>query len=233
MSINDDTALNITIGGFVSPFNPSLLATYGWLQFELMDSILITNYCERASDRLIEQFETKQNINKYLCALIEPFQELEYVFGDLLQLRTLSLASDAQLDGLGDIVGIARKGLADDAYRNAIRFQIGLNFSNGEPETIIALAKNLTEATQVNLKEIYPATMQILTNGTNVDGQTRKLLEQSALAGVAIELIVNYSSIPFAFEPDPGDIDPIPQGFSEPNYAPDAGKGGNLTERFL
>ena len=40
------------------------------------------------------------------------------------------------------------------------------------------------------------------------------------------------SLIPFAVAPDPGDIDPTPQGFSEPNYVPDAGLGGELAEKF-
>ncbi len=215
-------------------FDPSLLVTYGWLTFDVQASGLITNYCERAQERLIEQFETKPNIIAYLCALIESLQDLEFVFGDLLTLRTLENAAGVQLDGLGDIVGIDRQGLTDNAYRTAIRFQIGINFSNGEPETLIALTRFITEGTVVNYTELYPARVSLLTDGSTISAATIPIIEQSAPAGVKIELTSTFGSlVPFAFATEPGDVDPIPEGFAEPNFAPDAGLGGELSEKFI
>jgi len=214
-------------------FDESLLGTFGWAKFPVQASGLILDYCERAKSRLIEQFETKPNIGNYLCALIESLQELEFVFGDLLTLRTLDESTGVQLDGLGDIVGIERQGLGDDGYRTIIRFQIGINFSNGEPETLIALTQFITEGTFVKYTEAFPARVSLLTDGIAINQATVPIIEESAPAGVKIELTSTMGSlIPFAFAPDPGDVDPIPQGFSEPNFAPDAGLGGEFAEKF-
>ena len=102
-----------------------------------------------------------------------------------------------------------------------------------DPITSKKLTFNLTEATVVTLQETYPARLVITTDGLLVSNNTVRLLEQSAPAGVAIDLAATYGSLtPFAVAPDPGDTDPAPEGFSEPNYAPDAGLGGQLTEKF-
>lgn len=214
-------------------FDPGLLATYGWVSFEVPASELNTDYCAQAKSRLIEQFKNKENIEKYLCALTNSVQELEFVFGDLLVLRRLANATGTQLDGLGDIVGIERQGLNDEQYRTAIRFQVGVNFSNGEWETLIDLTRFITGGTDVHIRPNYPAGVEITTDGSAVDSATVPIIEESALAGVKVTLNTTYGSLqPFAVAPDPGDTDPTPQGFSEPNYAPDAGKGGELAEKF-
>lgn len=226
----------ITTAGFQLPLSSGLLATYGWLSFLGVDDDVVTDYCAKASERLIEQFEIKPLLNEFICALIEPLQELEFVFNDLFTLRRLEVATGDQLDGLGDIVGILRQGLSDTDYRQAIRFQIGINESSGEAESLIDLTFFLTGASVVLLSEVFPAEVHIFTDGNLVSNNTVRALEQSASAGVKIILTSSYGSlIPFAFEPDAGTIDPpgiIPEGFSEPNYAPDAGKGGQLAEAF-
>jgi len=222
----------ITAGGQLS-FDAPLMGAYGWLSFDVPASILITDYCDRSEDRLIEQFEEKQKIKDYLCALITELQELEFVFGDLLLGRQLANAVGTQLDGLGDIVGIERKGLDDAAYKVAIQFQAGLNFSNGEAETLISLTKFITGGIDVHLTNDFPAGVTITTDGLILSAETVPILEQSAAAGVRIELIATFGSLTqFSFLPDPGDIDPDPQGFSEPNFAPDTGLGGQLVEKF-
>jgi len=232
MTIPINLVESITDGGYSLPLRTSALATFGWMVFEEPDSILITDYCARAQERLIEQFEAKQNINSYLCALVTPFQELEYVFGDLYTLRRLDTATAAQLDGLGDIVGLNRVSSDDDVYRDAIRFKIGINFSNGEPESLLSLAQVLTESSEVSIVESYPAGVIITVNGLNITSNTVRQIEQSAPAGVQIILNSVSTEPQFAVAPDLGDIDPDAEGFSEPNYAPDAGKGGHLSEKY-
>jgi len=215
-------------------FSSGLISTYGWIDFEALPSALITDYCERGTTRLIEQFEKKPNIVSYLCALLSGVQTTEFVYGDLLVQRILDNAAGAQLDGIGDIVGIERKGLTDDQYRTAIRFQIGVNFSNGEPETLIEVTRFVTEANEVHLSEDFPAKVNILTDGSVVSPSTVSILEESAPAGVKIGLTSSYGSLaPFAVDLEPGDSDPDAQGFSEPNYVPDDGKGGQLVEKFI
>jgi len=216
-------------------FDPSLLGTFGWLSFDVPTSELIADYCDRSKDRIIEQFETKPNITNYLCALIESLQEMEFVFGDLLTLRRLDNARGAQLDGLGDIVGAERSGLTDDAYRIKIRFQIGLNFSNGEVETLITLVRFITDATEVHFLSFFPGTVSIETNGPAISAGIVATIEESAPAGVKVEIISTFEvETAFQYAGDIGDpANPETEGYAEPNFAPDAGKGGQYLEKFI
>ena len=65
--LGPNKALEITIGGAVSPFKIGLLSNGGWIDFEGIPTEIITNYCERAQTRLIEQFGTKPILIKYIC----------------------------------------------------------------------------------------------------------------------------------------------------------------------
>lgn len=191
------------------------------------------NFCERAITRLIEQFEQKENIQKYLCALITPFDELREVLNDLQFNRNLNNAEGVQLDGIGDIVGLARGGLSDSEYRTQIKIKILVNASNGETESVIAAMLVFAGGTFANVIDAFPARIVIESDG-NIPTNIIKLLEQVVQAGVKIEVSATYGErIAFAFRGDPGEPeDPLPEGFSEPNYAPDAGLGGSLTEKF-
>lgn len=191
------------------------------------------NFCDRAKDRLIHQFKTKPNLEKYLCVFADEFTELQSTLISLKNLRKLSAASNAQLDGLGDIVGVERLGRTDTQYRAAIYVQIILNRSNGEPETLLAAVKSLTDSTEAHLTEIFPAEVHILFNGLNIPSDLINSLERSAPAGVLIETTATYGEEAFTVEADPGETPLVGDtGFSEPNYAPDAGLGGAITEKI-
>ncbi|NJR72720.1 MAG: hypothetical protein HC773_01425 [Scytonema sp. CRU_2_7] len=183
---------------------------------------------------MIEQFKNKPLLYGYLCSLIDSLQTLEYTFSDLNTQRILDVATGAQLDGLGDIVGIERKGNTDDVYRQLIRFQIGINSSSGEWETLLALTKFLTEGDDVHISPLYPAKISLLTNGTLVSPETVPAIEESAVAGVGIELLSTYGQDTiYIYANEPGQTDPMGAGgFSEPNYFPDSGLGGALVEKF-
>lgn len=229
MALSVDKPLDITLGGFLDPLKSALLSNGGWIDFDAPGSALITNYCERAQTRLLEQFGDKPDLVKYICALITSFQELEFVYGDLLSQRSLDSASGVQLDGLGDIVGVERQGLSDDKYRDVIRFQAAINASNGEPESLITATKQLTGGTDVILTELFPARALLFTNGDNVSTEIVRQLEDVAPAGVALELISSYASTtPFAFEAE-GTSDPDSFGYNEPN---DPSSGGQYVEKF-
>lgn len=230
-------------------YNPLQLATFGWLQKEegfqtlalstfgwvCMGDVLetlITNYCELAEDRLVEQFEDKPNLKKYLCVLISVLQELEFVFTELNTLRKLGTATGVQLDGLGDIVGVSRSGATDEVYRQLIAFQAGINTSSGEPESIIALAKTLTQSTNVKYTPSFPAGFTLTVDGPLVNTNTVRALEQSVPAGVQVTVTSSFlSGDVFTFAPDSGTVDlPNSAGFSEPTVVD---SGGTLTEKFI
>lgn len=68
----------------------------------------VEDYLTVAKSRLTTQFEDKPVINKYLELLISGCAELQQIFKELKQERSLDTAVGAQLDILGNIVGQER-----------------------------------------------------------------------------------------------------------------------------
>lgn len=59
-------------------------------------------------DNIIVQYSESPNFLAYLEALLAPFEELEEVFADILNLRMLTNATNAQLETNGELVVINR-----------------------------------------------------------------------------------------------------------------------------
>jgi len=219
---------NLALFGFNNPITTGLLATFGYLCFEGISSNVITDYCNRALDRLTEQFETKTRIATLICAFTAEVQEIELVIYDLLIKRSLDASTGAQLDGVGEIVGKEREpGQSDEDYRTAIRIQIGINNGSGEPETLITAFKELTNANIILYQENYPAGVSMYSDGGIVPNLKTEM-EKIAPAGVNLNLVVSGSdpSETFAFSPEGGIPDPDGLGFEDP---PDL--GGIISER--
>lgn len=107
-------------------------------------------------DRLLEQFKDKPNIEAVLTSYLEQTNDLEDVYESLLNERSISTAVGSQLDLLGALVNEPRLGRSDSVYRLAILTRIGINNSEGTPNQILSLLKNITGATKVNMWEHYP-----------------------------------------------------------------------------
>jgi len=78
---------------------------------------------------------------RFLAALLTPFQALEDAFQQLRTERSIDNAVGAQLDAIGKIVGRARQGVTDDEiYRRYVRAQIVTNKSDGLIDDMLTLA---------------------------------------------------------------------------------------------
>lgn len=73
-------------------------------------------YEEVAKTRITSQFIDKPIINKHIELLIDQFEELQTVFQDLLQKRSIDEATGKQLDIIGEIVGQPREFIATDLF---------------------------------------------------------------------------------------------------------------------
>lgn len=60
---------------------------------------------ETMYENLLNQYKESPNLINYLTTLLKPFTELEQVFADILNLRLFENAADAQLEGVGALVG--------------------------------------------------------------------------------------------------------------------------------
>jgi len=227
-------ALQIATYGYLQQttgFNTVTLATFGWLCVTPLPDETKQDYCNAAVDRLAEEYKRKPIIKTILCAYVNRLQELEFVFQDLQSLRSISTATDVDLDVIGEIVGLDRMGLTDEPYRLALRLKIIINISNGEPESVISYTLALTLSTVVILKEIQPARVVLTSNGPIANTSIVKQIESTLPAGVALELNSTFGNTPvFTFLPDPGTPAIIASsGFSEPTVP---NSGGHLTEKF-
>lgn len=65
-------------------------------------------------------------------------------------------AEGEQLDGIGDILGIARNGLEDSVYRLFLAAKVAQNNSSGTTEDIIYLVRLLFQAPLIQMFDAYP-----------------------------------------------------------------------------
>lgn len=154
-------------------------------------------------------------LKQFLNAFSEQGQKVENVLQELYNLRSIDSAFGAQLDGIGEIAGESRLGRNDEKYRIAIKFRFYLDVSSGEPETLIRATEFLTQASVVQYYEVYPATVQLFTDGTSIDINTKSFIQSLAPAGVRVSITQISGLIGFRFSED-GQPDPVYGGsFSE------------------
>lgn len=173
------------------------------------------DYLEEARSRVTEQFKEKPIFDKYLHLLIGGKIELQQVFKDLMQKRSLDTAEGAQLDQIGEIVGQSRTlvnvqtmpaqtiVLDDDAYRIFIRSKIAKNITRATPEDIMANANLIFNTTGSSIQDegdaaytlyigklLSPLEQSLLNYVIQEDGYITRLIPKPA--GVR----VNYGNFP-------------------------------------
>lgn len=74
------------------------------------------DYLSEARSRTGEQFKNKEIIDRYIQLLIDQQTQIQGVFKDLIQKRSIDEAAGATLDIIGEIVGQPRELLSADLY---------------------------------------------------------------------------------------------------------------------
>jgi hypothetical protein len=122
-----------------------------------MYPVIINNHTQQMKDLLLHQFKNSPNILKLIEVYGTQMQDLEIEYFSLLESLGIDTATGYSLDLIGKEVREFREGRNDTDYRQAILVKIFINNSSGTPEEVISAAKQITEATQVNYSEEYPA----------------------------------------------------------------------------
>lgn len=173
------------------------------------------DYLEEARSMVTEQFKEKTIFDKYLELLIGGKIELQQVFKDLMQKRSLDTAEGVQLDQIGEIVGQSRTlvnvqimpaqtiVLDDDAYRIFIRSKIAKNITRATPEDTMANANLIFNTTGSSIQDegdaaytlyigklLSPLEQSLLNYVIQEDGYITRLIPKPA--GVR----VNYGNFP-------------------------------------
>lgn len=167
------------------------------------------DYAAIAVPRLTGQFENSPKLKALMAAIVGPLTTLETDADALIAERWIDTAIGKQLDGCGHIVGESRQGRGDDAYRVAIKFRVFVNISKGTPTDLIRGLKFLTNPTDGQYLEAYPATALLFTNGFFVDYKTQAAMQGLAPAAIGnVTVAVSFLDKPFRFakEPIPGEL---------------------------
>ena len=167
------------------------------------------DYAALAVPRLTGQFENSPKLKALMAAIVGPLTTLETEADALVADRWIDTAVGKQLDGCGHIVGELRQGRNDDAYRTAIEFRVFVNISKGTPTDLIRGLKFLTDPTDCQYLEAYPATSLLFTNGFFVDSKIQSAMQDLAPASICtVPVAVSFRDKPFRFakEPIPGEL---------------------------
>ena len=167
------------------------------------------DYAAIAVPRLTGQFENSPKLKALMAAIVGPLTTLETEADALVADRWIDMAVGKQLDGCGHIVGESRRGRDDDAYRVAIKFRVFANISKGTPADLIRGLKFLTNPTDCQYLEAYPATALLFTNGLFIDYKIQAAMQDLAPAAVSdVPVAVSFRDRPFRFtkRPSPGEL---------------------------
>jgi hypothetical protein len=179
--------------------------------------------------RLLERWKEKSVHNAILSTYTDQVQALESAIWQVLLLRLPPYAEGVQLDAIGRVVGEARQGLSDAAYKPRLQARIAMNSSFGRASDVINVIKLVTDAA-FTLEEFYPATIRVVFSGppaSPTDAQIPGIVRQTRAAGIGATVEgPTTSPTPgvgsFTFK-HAGDADDPRKGFSSESGGADGG----------
>lgn len=166
----------------------------------------ITDHDAQALAKLLEQYKKKKQIADLVTTQNIQIQDLEEGIFSIFGRLNFNTAVGAQLDIIGDIVGVARTGSSDADYRILILAKIGQNISNGEPERIISIFRLLTGATWARYANVGNGGIEI--TGDIILGPTQedinrifRTIQRAVAGGVRLlKIICADTAEAFAYE---------------------------------
>jgi len=158
------------------------------------------DYAATALSRLTGQFDNSPKLQALMDAIVSPLTALETDADALIAERWIDTAVGVQLDGCGYIVGEPRLGRTDEDYRAAIKFRVFVNTSKGTPVDMIRGLKYLTDPTDCQYLESYPATVLLFTNGLFVKQTIQPAMQDLAPVALSdVPVSVSFMDTPFRF----------------------------------
>ncbi len=168
----------------------------------------ITTHTADALERLPQQFKGKTKLEAFISAIVDPIQDIENAFWQLLVERSIAAGIGEQLNVIGRIVNQPRDGLVDEDYRRYLRARIATNKAEGLGEDLIRIARLIVYDTAaqielVHLNPVYPffnqdtATVIVRINNiavTDTIADTLNNFLQSAKSA-GVRLIVESSTV--------------------------------------
>jgi hypothetical protein len=176
-----------------------------------MDSVSGTSlaldleHVARAKARLLTQFQGKPRLEAFVEALVRQVVHLEVAAWQLLVERLLSTAAGANLDAIGDIVGVSRSPGADDArHRRRIAVEVLVLRSRGTAGDVLGIAELYSGETDMRLDQRLPCEATLVL-GFELDGAScfdlAKLVTRAKAAGhrITTEYLTQPAAESFSF----------------------------------
>jgi hypothetical protein len=165
----------------------------------------ILDHQERAVARLTQQFRDGVSVPNLVRALTGGLQEIEDAVHAIRASRAIGVATGAQLDLIGRIVGQPREGRVDDVYRIWLRARVRVNRGSGTPEDLLSVFASVTQgSTAIVLEEQFPAGFVLRVGSTSIidPAELAALLRLARVAGVyaIVESATTIDTTSFAFD---------------------------------
>lgn len=181
-------------------------------------------HVETGISKLPSQFANSPILKELLQIYLEEIDELEQCIADIKTQRNVSDAEGVQLDGLGDILGKKREGLADVDYKQVLEVQKILNAGEGQYATALQMWRTLLGSPTATLEEEFPAGVKLFSDVGAPTLQTVQLFTQTLPITVTASITSTYSASPaFCFDGGVG------SGFGTTE---DSSIGGELISRY-
>lgn len=162
------------------------------------------DYAAIAQQRLTGEFQDSPKLKALVAAMVGPLTDIETESEALRTERWIDTAIGVQLDGCGAIVGEARLGRTDDEYRRAIKYRVFVNTSTGTPRDVIYGLRYLTQPTDCQYLEAYPATAILFTDGYFVPEDIKSQMQDLAPVAISdVPVCVTFAGRPLRFSSMP------------------------------
>ena len=140
--------------------------------------------------KLPSQFFDSENLKHLLTVYLEEIQKVEETLYQINKQQSIEFASGAQLDGIGEDVGILRNGITnDDTYRRYIRAKVLINKSEGTPSDILDAWATLLNNDNVELTEEFPAGILLYSPKAIDDNNVLNLISQTVALTVKVSVL--------------------------------------------
>ncbi len=123
----------------------------------------ITDHGTQGKARLPGFLANAANFKAFLDVLINPYQDIENLFIELLNEVSLDTAVGVQLDVVGRILNTSRASSTepDEEYRTRLRGAAAKLARSGEVETLITVWNEIWQAVKTIVTEYQPATIEL------------------------------------------------------------------------
>jgi hypothetical protein len=158
--------------------------SYSWVFTPFVGDVDSLDHQAEAAANVLSQYPDSVRLLAFLDAFVDQAQSLEELSQDILVMRSVYTAEGVQLDTLGDIVGLERGELSDDAYRIFILGKIYANRADGEIQQINELLADILGYPTVKVRELFPAGLEIYAAGVTYPDVVNRIMALMVAAGV-------------------------------------------------